>query len=147
MLVTFRTALLAAGLVLSPLLASAASAQVPASLSAPGLSLLVPKGRIQWTLSAEFENWDWRWNNGGREESAADFNGPLDRRFIPTLGATEDALRAATGIQTLNLSIGRAITSQIVGRNSFGVGGALGLTRWLTVRGWVPIVAVDAEAR
>jgi len=147
MLVTLRTALLAVGLVLSQLALSPASAQVPASLAAPGLPLLVPKGRIQWTLTGEFENWDWRWNNGGREEYVADFNAPLDRRFLPTLGASEEALRRATGIQSLNLSVGRAIASQIVGRNTFGVGGALGLTRWLTVRGWVPIVAVDAEQR
>ncbi len=142
-----RASLLTVGLVLSHLIPSLAVAQVPAPLSAPGLPLLVPKGRIQWTLSAEFENWDWRWNNGGREEAVADFNAPLDRRFLPTLGASEDALRRATGIEALNLSVGRAVASQIVGRNTFGIGGALGLTRWLTVRGWVPIVAVDAEPR
>jgi hypothetical protein len=96
----------------------------------------------------QFDIWDWRWNDGSREEDAAPFNRSImDRRFIPTLGAAEDRVRRITDRSDLTLSLGRSTSSRLVNLGTSGFGGAFGLTRFLTIHGMVPLVAVKVQPR
>ena len=110
--------------------------------------LTVPKGALRLDFSGEFKSWDWRWRDGSREEWAADLGRPtLDRAFLPEILASEERLQRVTGVAAVNLSIGRSIASSLVNLGTFGLGGAFGLTKSITLFGTVPIVAVKVEPR
>ena len=110
--------------------------------------LLVPKGRLRIDLVGQFQNWNLRFNDGVKEEAAADFNrSVMDRRFVPGLGAAEDHVRKITGLANLSLSLGKSTSSTFVNYGTTGFGGAYGLTRRLTIHGLVPIIQVKIESR
>ncbi len=131
---------------------SLASTAAILSLAGPASAqitpLLVPKGKLRVDILGQFQNWDHRYNDGTREEAAADFNrSTMDRRFVPGLGAAEDHLKKITGLTNLSLSLGKSTSSYLVNYGTTGFGGALGLTRRITLHGMVPIIAVKIEPR
>lgn len=129
-------------------LASAAILSLAGSATAQITPLLVPKGKLRVDILGQFQNWDHRYNDGTREEAAADFNrSTMDRRFVPGLGAAEDHLKKITGLTNLSLSLGKSTSSYFVNYGTTGFGGALGLTRRITLHGMVPIIAVKIEPR
>jgi len=112
------------------------------------LPITAPKGKLRFDFGGRFDVYDWRWNDGHREEAAADFNrSSADATFIPGLADAETRLERITGLSEVNLSLGRAIANQNVKVGALGVGAALGITRWLTLYGNVPIVRVRVTPR
>jgi hypothetical protein len=123
------------------------SAALP-RLSAQIQPITVPKGKLRWDFYGRFESYDWRWNDGRREEAAGDFDAkPLDRNFIPDLGPTEDRLARITGLNNLGLTLGTSRSSKLVTVGTLGIGGAVGVTRRITLFGMIPIVRVQVEPR
>jgi hypothetical protein len=130
---------------LAAVLAAAAAAPVA---SAQILPLTVPRGKLRWDFYGRFEEYDWRWRDGVREEAAGDFDRrSLDRTFLPGLAETEDRLRRITGLANLNLTLGSTRASKMVNLGTLGIGGAIGVTRRITVFGMIPIVRVKVEPR
>ena len=128
----------------APLAIAALAAQVAAQIN----PITVPKGVLRWDFTGRFDTWDYRWRDGGREEAAAAFVSP--QFGAPAVQALADAttrLRRLTGIESLNLSLGRSIASEIVNVGTRGIGGAFGLTKGITIFGNVPIVSVKIESR
>src|SRR5262245_32540324 len=111
------------------------AALLVAAGAAPGASaqilpLTVPRGKLRWDFYGRFESYDWRWNDGTREEAAGDFDRrPLDRTFMPGLGDTEDRLARITGLSNLNFTLGASRSSKVVDFGTLGIGGAVGVSR------------------
>lgn len=130
-----------------PLLALLAVTGV-APLAAQVLPLTVPRGKLRVDFHGRFESFDRRWNDGVREEWAGDFDGrPFDRSVVPGLAEAESRLRNLTGLGDVGLSLGTGHATQLVNRGTAGVGGAFGLTRWLTVFATVPVVRIAAKTQ
>lgn len=112
------------------------------------LPLTVPKGKLRVDPFGRFESWDRRWRGGTREDAATDFiRSPLDPSFVPDLGPAEARLGRITGLSDASLSLGRSTAAQLVNRGTLGMGGALGVSRWLTLFVTVPLVRVKVRSR
>ena len=117
------------------------------SLRAQILPITVPKAKLRLDFLGQFQSYDWRWNDGSRNEFAAAFNRVMDGSFIPGLAAADQRVRTITGRNDLSLNLGRSTSSQLVNLGTTGFGGAYGLTKAITIHGMVPIIAVKVSPR
>ena len=129
------------------LVCATGSGIVTPSLMAQILPITVPKAKLRLDFLGQFQSYDWRWNDGSRNEVAAAFNRVLDASFIPGLAAAERRVRTITGRNDLSLNLGRSTSTQLVNLGTTGFGGAYGLTKSITIHGMVPIIAVKVSPR
>jgi hypothetical protein len=109
------------------------------------LPLTVPKGKLRWDFSGQFNAYDWRWRDGVREEAAADFDEKtLDRAYVPGLASIEDRIARIAGINA-SLTLGTTHSTEIVNRGMLGIGGAIGITNRITLFGNIPIVRIQVR--
>ena len=129
------------------LICATGSAVITPPLGAQILPITVPKAKLRLDFLGELRSYDWRWNDGSRNEVAADFNRLMDGSFIPGLAAAERRVRKITGRNDLSLNLGRSTASQLVNLGTSGFGGAYGLTKAITIHGMVPLIAVKVSPR
>jgi hypothetical protein len=115
-------------------------------LAAQLAPLGAPKGTFRFDLGGVFESADRRLFDGNTEDYLAPFGGnPFGANRIPFLRTVDSTISAATG-QFINVSLGR---QQAHGQLTIGtgiIGGALGLTRKLTLYGRIPLVTTRVQA-
>ncbi len=123
------------------------SLAVGAPLWAQILPLTMPKSKLRLDFLGQLQSYDYRWNDGTRNETVGDFNRLMDASFVPGLAAAERRVRKITGRNDLSLNLGRSTASQIVNLGTSGFGGAYGLTKAITIHGMVPLIAVKVAPR
>lgn len=130
----------AAARVLPLLIATQAMAQIT--------PITVPKGKLRWDFGGQFESYDYRWRDGTREEAVGALRTEkLGAPAIPGLADLNARLQKITGATEVDLSLGRSLSSQIVNLGTRRLGGAVGLTKRITLFGNVPFVSVKIEPR
>jgi hypothetical protein len=108
----------------------------------------VPKGLMRLDFGGRFDNWDQRFVDGVKQDAGSDFAfNPFDGRFLVPLDSALAALKRATGVQTLTLSLGRTSSSRLVNVGTASIGAAYGITSRLSIFGTVPIVRVRVQNR
>ncbi|MEO8453198.1 MAG: hypothetical protein ABI647_25640 [Gemmatimonadota bacterium] len=129
------------------LLVVTASLLIP-RLQAQVLPLTVPKGKLRIDISGRFDNYDERIHAGTRENALADYErNPFDGSVWPTLGEIEQRLKRIMNVTDVSLSLGRSSATELVNIGTAGIGGAYGLTKFLTIWGNVPIVRARVQPR
>lgn len=116
-------------------------------LAAQLAPLGAPKGTFRFDLGGRFESADRRLLDGTTEDYLAPFGGnPFGANRIPFLRAVDSVFTAATGTSNpINLGQQRANGQLTIGTGI--IGGALGITRKLTLYGRVPLVTTRVQAR
>ncbi|HEV8149079.1 MAG TPA: hypothetical protein VGP61_02740, partial [Gemmatimonadales bacterium] len=121
-------------------------AAAPFPLAAQLAPLTVPKGLIRIDIGGRFDNWDKMYFGGVKRDAAGDFiRDPATGAWLPSLGETEQRLRAVTGVQALSLSLGKTSANMLVNVGTESIGAAYGLTSRLTLFGTVPLVRVRVQ--
>jgi hypothetical protein len=119
-------------------------AAVPLAAQLPPLT--APKGLFRLELGGRFDNWDQTYFGGVKRDAAGDFiRDPATGAWLPSLGVTEQRIREITGVQAIQLSLGKTSAHELVNVGTESIGAAYGLTRRLTVFGTIPIVRVRVQ--
>lgn len=136
----FRASLASLVLTLATLpCASPALAQMP--------PISVPKGLTRFTMDGALGSYDHRFFDGRREPLASDFSKEsVGANFFPALTSAEEILKRVTGIPTAGLNIGSTSALQQISIGTSGIGLAHGLTRRLTIFGYMPFTRVTVQA-
>jgi hypothetical protein len=117
-----------------------------APLAAQLPPLTAPKGLLRIELGGRFDNWDNAYFGGVKRDAAGDFiRDPATGAWLPSLGVTEQRIREITGVQAIELSLGKTSAHELVNVGTESIGAAYGLTRRLTVFGTIPIVRVRVQ--
>jgi hypothetical protein len=115
-------------------------------LAAQLAPLGAPKGTFRFEIGGRFESADRRLFDGETEDYLAPFGATaFGANRLPFLRAVDSTLTAATG-QPITVNLGR---QQANGQLTIGtglIGGALGLTRKLTLYGRIPLVTTRVQA-
>jgi hypothetical protein len=128
----------------SALLISSLIAAAPLAAQLPPLT--APKGLFRLDLGGRFDNWDQTFFGGVKRDAAGDFiRDPATGSWLANLGQTEQRIREITGVQAIQLSLGKTSASELVNIGTESIGAAYGLTRRLTVFGTIPIVRVRVQ--
>lgn len=117
-----------------------------APLAAQLAPLGAPKGTFRFDLGGRFESADRRLFDGETEDYLAPFGGnPFGGNRLPFLRAVDSVFSAATGqSSTISLGAQRANGQLTIGTGI--IGGALGITRKLTLYGRIPLVTTRVQA-
>jgi hypothetical protein len=115
-------------------------------LAAQLAPLGAPKGTFRFDIGGMFESADRRLRDGNSEDYLSAFGGsPFGANRLPFLRTVDSTLSAATG-QPVTVSLG---SQQANGQLTVGtgiIGGALGLTRKVTLYGRIPLVTTRVQA-
>ncbi len=136
----FRATLASLVLTLATLpCASHVAAQLP--------PISVPKGLTRFTMDGALGSYDHRFFDSRREPLASDFaKDSVGANFFGALTAVEEILKRVTGIPTAGLNIGSTNALQQISVGTSGIGLAHGLTRRLTIFGYMPFTRVTVQA-
>lgn len=124
-------------------------------LAAPGITTLgaqiapltVPKGWLRLDLSGSFASYDRRFLDGRTQDAAGDFiHNPAGRTLLPGLRTADSLLALVTGLGDAAVNLGETSASQLVVTGTGGLGLAYGLTRRITVFGYMPFVRVRVRS-
>jgi hypothetical protein len=108
--------------------------------------ITAPGGQARFEIGGRFSYWDQAFVAGQKRAAIAEFiRNPVDGTWLPGLSQSEAALRAATGVEGLNLSPGRTTGSLAVNLGALELGAALGITSRITLFGTIPIVRVRVQ--
>lgn len=119
------------------------TARVPAQLAPAG----APKGTFRIDLRGSFESADQRLFDGRREDYLADFgSSALGSDRIPLLSPTDALVGAIIGQPSYRLNLGRERARGQLTIGTGSIGGALGLTRRLTLFANVPFVTTRVQS-
>lgn len=119
------------------------TARAPAQLAPAG----APKGTFRVDIRGSFESADRRLFDSGSEDYLADFGSPaLGSDRIPLLGSTDALVGSIIGQPSYRLNLGRQRARGQLTVGSGTIGGALGLTRRLTLFANVPFVTTRVQS-
>jgi hypothetical protein len=106
----------------------------------------VPVGAVRVDLDGTIDIWDSRYRDGTREPLGADLSSPaLGSNLLAPLSDADARIGRITGLTGYRLNLGTLTTDAQAdeGRGFFGAG--LGVTRWLTVFGRMPLVRTRVQ--
>lgn len=113
------------------------------SILGPGESALtVPRGVVRTSILIDLARYDERFSVGGKAEPlGTDFSvDALGARQLPSLLAAQQNLSTLTGQPAVTLSLGRLFVTEDARVTTIPLQVELGVTRWLTLVGVMPIV-------
>jgi hypothetical protein len=120
---------------------------VPGAARAQLAPVGVPAGVLRIDLDGTMDIWDSRYRDGTREPLGTDLMSPaLGSDLLPLLGDADARLSRITGLTGYRLNLGRLTTDEQADVSQGFFGGALGVTRWLTVFGRMPLVRSRVQA-
>lgn len=115
-------------------------------LAAQLAPLGAPKGTFRFDIGGTFESADRRLLDGNSEDYLSAFGGsPFGANRLPFLRATDSVLSAATG-QSVSVNLGNQRANGQLTIGTGIIGGALGLTRKVTLYGRIPLVTTRVQA-
>lgn len=127
-------------------LAVLASLLAPPAVRAQLAPVGVPAGAVRVELDGAIDSWDHRWRDGEREPLGADLSSPAfgsDR--LLSLGDAEARVGRITGLSGYRLNLGALTTDAQAEDSRLYFGAALGVTRFITVFGRMPLVRVRVQ--
>lgn len=117
-----------------------------APLAAQLAPLGAPKGTFRFEIGGQFESADRRLFDGETEDYLSPFGAPsFGANRLPFLRVVDSTLSAATG-QPIAINLGRQRANGQLTIGTGIIGGALGLTRKLTLYGRIPLVTTRVQA-
>ena len=106
----------------------------------------VPAGVFRVDLDAGMDVWDHRWRDGTREPFGADLSSAAaGSDLLPSLADADARVGRITGIAGYRTNLGALATDAQAEDSRLYIGGALGLTRSITIFGRMPLVRVRVE--
>jgi hypothetical protein len=120
---------------------------VPGAVRAQLAPVGVPAGVLRIDLDGTMDIWDSRYRDGAREPLGADLTSPaLGSDLLAPLSDADARLGRIIGLAGYRLNLGRLTTDEQADVSQGFFGGALGVTRWLTVFGRMPLVRSRVQA-
>jgi hypothetical protein len=118
----------------------------PAAVRAQLAPVGVPAGVFRVDLDAGMDIWDQRWRDGSREPFGTDLSSPAaGSDLLPTLSDADARVGRITGIAGYRVNLGALTTDAQAEDSRLYFGGALGLTRSITIFGRMPLVRVRVQ--
>jgi hypothetical protein len=106
----------------------------------------VPAGVFRVDLDGGMDIWDQRWRDGSREPLGSDLSSPAaGSDLLPSLADADARVGRITGIAGYRLNLGALATDAQTEDSRLYFGGALGLTRAITIFGRMPLVYVRVQ--
>jgi hypothetical protein len=106
----------------------------------------VPAGVFRVDLDGGMDIWDQRWRDGSREPLGSDLSSPAaGSDLLPSLADADARVGRITGIAGYRLNLGALATDAQTEDSRLYFGGALGLTRAITIFGRMPLVRVRVQ--
>jgi hypothetical protein len=107
----------------------------------------VPAGVVRIDLDGIMDIWDSRYRDGTREPLGTDLTSPaLGSDLLAPLSDADARIGRITGLSGYRLNLGTLTTDAQADVSQGFFGGALGVTRWLTVFGRMPLVRSRVQA-
>jgi hypothetical protein len=106
----------------------------------------VPAGVVRIDLDGTMDIWDSRYRDGTREPLGTDLTSPaLGSNLLAPLSDADARIGRITGISGYRLNLGTLTTDAQADQGQGFFGGALGVTRWLTIFGRMPLVRTRVQ--
>jgi hypothetical protein len=106
----------------------------------------VPPGVARVEVDGAFEIWDTEFVEGSEQPLGASLTTPaLGSALIPSLAPGEALIRGITGLADYRLNLGALTADVLADRGTAMFGVSLGLTRWLTIFGRMPLVRARVQ--
>jgi hypothetical protein len=107
----------------------------------------VPAGVMRIDLDGTMDIWDSRYRDGTREPLGTDLTSPaLGSDLLAPLSDADARIGRVTGVTGYRLNLGTLTTDAQADQGQGFFGAALGVTRWLTVFGRMPLVRSRVQA-
>ncbi|MFL5496567.1 MAG: hypothetical protein ACJ8DC_19445 [Gemmatimonadales bacterium] len=106
----------------------------------------VPAGVLRIDIDGTMDIWDSRYRDGTREPLGTDLTSPALGSDLLPLSDADARLGRITGLTGYRLNLGRLTTDEQADVSQGFFGGALGVTRWLTIFGRMPLVRSRVQA-
>jgi hypothetical protein len=127
-------------------LAVIAGLLAPTAVRAQLAPVGVPPGVFRLDLDAGMNTWDQRWRDGSRQPLGVDLSSPAaGSDLLPSLGDADARVGRITGIADYRLNLGALTTDAQAEDSRLYFGGALGITRSITIFGRMPLVRVRVQ--
>jgi hypothetical protein len=108
----------------------------------------VPPGLVRLQAGGELDNYNHRYLDGVQQSYAADFiRDAVGSSFWPELASADTTVGAILGQASYRINLGRSSSTAEVNVGTFNLGVGLGVTRFLSLFGNVPIVRVRVQPR